>query len=74
MAKENQITCPKCEKDIQKDKIENGRCPECEFNIQMYLDRRAIRDLEEKERKIEETKNPKTPEKKKGLFGTGFNV
>lgn len=72
MAKQANITCPKCDKDIVVASIENGRCPECEFNIQLYLDRKQAREVEEKERKAEEANNPaKKPELKRGLSGIG---
>lgn len=72
MAKENNVTCPKCDADIPKNEIEDGRC-KCGFNLQMYIDRKQVREVEEKERKAEESKNPPpAPAKKKGLFGTGL--
>ena len=74
MAKENNATCPKCDKDVALDKFTDGRCPECGFNMQLYIDRRQVREVEEKERKAEREKNPPPEEKKKKSGLTGFGI
>lgn len=72
MAKDTpeQVTCPKCEKDIPKDKMEDGRCPECGYPIGFDSAMRQYESVRDKERKKEPPVNE--PKKKSGLTGLGF--
>lgn len=56
---------PRCGKEFEFDSEEGvGRCPHCGFNVARYDDERALREVEDFERKAAEP-----PPKKKSILG-----
>lgn len=64
--KDKKVTCPDCGRDIDEDKIEEGRCPDCKYNIQLDRDLARI-DARKKKEAAEADKNKPKP-KRRGIF------
>lgn len=49
------VTCPECKKDApENDFAENGRCPSCGFNYQLYRDNQRLQAVIAREKDEEE--------------------
>jgi ribosomal protein L37E len=63
------ITCPECGKDApEADYAENGRCPACGFNYQLYRDTERVEAARKKAVESEKKEQKQAEPKKRRLW------